>query len=380
MVDRRDPASVISSQIKRKRGNMAWSVEQVIQFAQENHASDVHLIRGIAPAFRIDGEIRLAKGEPLSAENLQAMVNQILINPRQHEALADKSQLCVSRLWPGMARFRVSIYMRGGHPEMAIRVAEGKIRSRQELGLPEVIDALTRLPSGLVLVTGATGTGKTTTLNYMIDLINRERRVKIVTVEDPVEYTHDNHMSIIVQQEVHTDTPSFRDALTHVLRQDPDVIVVGEMRDLETISTAMSAAETGHLVLATLHTPDAVQTVQRIFSVFPSEQQNNVMYQLSNSLQAVLAQALLPRTAGGLILACEVCVSNAAIRKHIRDGQPHHIMSEIQSGKKLGMRSMDECLLTMYQKGEITFDTALSHARDPASMRQRTTKEPGNGG
>jgi twitching motility protein PilT len=359
---------------------MAWSIEQVIQFAQEHHASDVHLIRGIAPAFRIDGEIHLAKGEPLDADTLQAMVDHILINTRQHEALAEKSQLCVSRLWPGVARFRVSIYMRGGYPEMAIRVAEKTIRTRQELGLPDIIDSLTRLPSGLVLVTGATGTGKTTTLNYMVDLINRERRVKIVTIEDPIEYTHDNRMSIIVQQEVHTDTPSFRDALIHVLRQDPDVIVVGEMRDLETIATALSAAETGHLVLATLHTPDAVQTIQRIFSVFPPEQQNNVMYQLSNSLQAILAQNLLPRTSGGLILGCEVCVSTSAIRKHIRDGTPHQIISEIQSGKKHGMRSMDDCLLSLYQKGEITFDTALSHARDPNTMRTRTSRDSTNGG
>jgi twitching motility protein PilT len=358
---------------------MPWSLEQVIQFAQTNHASDIHLIRGIAPAFRIDGEIRLAKGDALDIETLQAMVNQVLINPRQHAALAEQSQLCVSHLWPGVARFRVSIYMRTGYPEMAIRVAERVIRTRQELGLPEVVDPLTRLPSGLVLVTGATGTGKTTTLNYMVNVINRERRVKIVMIEDPIEYVHDNHMSIIVQQEVHTDTPSFRQALIHVLRQDPDVIVVGEMRDLETISTALSAAETGHLVLATLHTPDAVQTIQRIFSVFPPEQQNNIMYQLSNSLQAILAQVLLPRSTSGLVLATEVCVATSAIRKHIRDGAPHQIVSEIQAGKKHQMRTLDDCLLSLYTKGEITYDTALSHARDPNSFRLRNQRDTPNG-
>ncbi len=358
---------------------MPWSLEKVIQFAQEQHASDVHLIRGIAPAFRIDGEIRVAKGDALDTETLTAMVNQVLINPRQHTALAEQSQLCVSHLWPGVARFRVSIYMRGGYPEMAIRVADRVIRTRQELGLPEVIDSLTRLPSGLVLVTGATGTGKTTTLNYMVNVINRERRVKIVMIEDPIEYVHDNHMSIIVQQEVHTDTPSFRQALIHVLRQDPDVIVVGEMRDLETISTAMSAAETGHLVLATLHTPDAVQTIQRIFSVFPPEQQNNIMYQLSNSLQAIIAQVLLPRATGGLVLASEVCITTAAIRKHIRDGAPHQIVSEIQAGKKLQMRTLDEHLMNLYNKGEITYDIALSHARDANSFRLRVHKDSANG-
>ena len=176
---------------------------------------------------------------------------------------------------------------------MAIRLCETTVRARDELGLPPVVDELARLPNGLILVTGATGNGKTTTLNYMVDLINRSRRAKIVTIEDPVEFVHHNQSSIVVQQEVYTDVPSFRQALTHVLRQDPDVVVIGEMRDLETVATALTAAETGHLVLATLHTPDAVQTIQRIFSVFPHEQQNTIMYQLANTLQAVLAQRLL---------------------------------------------------------------------------------------
>ena len=170
------------------------------------------------------------------------------------------------------------------------------------------------MPNGLVLVTGPTGTGKTTTLNFMIDVINRERRAKIVTIEDPVEFVHENQRSIIVQQEVHTDTPSFRQALVHVLRQDPDVIVVGEMRDLETIASALTAAETGHLVLATLHTPDAVQTIQRVYGVFPAEQQNNIRYQMSNALQAIVAQMLLPRADGkGLVLACEICTATPAV-------------------------------------------------------------------
>jgi twitching motility protein PilT len=356
---------------------MMWTIQNILAFARENGASDVHLIRGIAPAFRINGEIRVSKGEALDAEILRNMVDVILTNPRQHEALAQNSQLCVSQDWPGLARFRVSIYLRSGVPEMAIRVAEKVIRSREALGLPEVIDQLTRLPNGLILVTGPTGMGKTTTLNYMIDLINRERRAKIVSIEDPIEYVHDNRMSIVVQQEVHTDTPSFRQALIHVLRQDPDVIVVGEMRDLETISTAITAAETGHLVLATLHTPDSVQTIQRIFSVFPAEQQNNVMYQLANSLQAVISQSLLPKAmGGGQVMACEVCIATAAVRNHIREGQSHHIISEIQSGRKHQMRTLDDCLVAMYQKGEISFDTAFSNSRDPAAFRLRVHRDP----
>jgi twitching motility protein PilT len=353
------------------------TLESILAFARDHKASDIHLIRNLPPAFRISGDIRISTGEPLTEESLRGMVDRILMHTRQHEVLAEKGQLCVSQDLPGLARFRASIYMRTGVPELAIRVAERTIRAREALGLPEVVDGLTRLPNGLILVTGPTGMGKTTTLNYMVDLINRERRVKIITIEDPIEYVHDNRMSIVVQQEVHTDTPSFRDALVHVLRQDPDVIVVGEMRDLETISTAITAAETGHLVLATLHTPDSVQTVQRIFSVFPGEQQNNIMYQLSNSLQAVLAQSLLPRATGdGMVMACEVCIVTAAVRNHIRSGDAHHLISEIQSGRRHKMRSMDDALMELYQKGEISYDTAFSNARDPETFRMRVHRNP----
>jgi twitching motility protein PilT len=257
---------------------------------------------------------------------------------------------------------------------MAIRLCETSVRPRSELGLPAVIDELARLPNGLILVTGATGNGKTTTLNYLIDLINRSRRVKIVTIEDPVEYVHHNQSSIVVQQEVYTDVPSFRQALLHVLRQDPDVVVIGEMRDLETVATALTAAETGHLVLATLHTPDVVQTVQRIFSVFPHEQQNTITYQLANTLQAVVAQRLLRRADGkGLILATEVCIATPAVRKRIRDSEPHLLFSEMQMGRKHQMQTLDAALLELYQRGDISYDAAVSNAREPESIRQRTT-------
>ena len=243
--------------------------------------------------------------------------------------------------------------------------------------LPPVIDDLARLPNGLILITGATGNGKTTTLNYLVNLINRSRRVKIVTIEDPVEYVHRNQSSIVVQQEVYTDVPSFRQALTHVLRQDPDVVVIGEMRDLETIATALTAAETGHLVIATLHTPDAVQTIQRIFSVFPHEQQNAITYQLSNTLQAVLAQRLLPRADNkGLVLATEVCIATPAVRKRIRDGEPHLLFSDMQMGRKHQMQTLDASLLELYQRGEIGYDVAISNAREPESIRQRSSRHP----
>jgi twitching motility protein PilT len=351
---------------------MSVSLDQILRASRELGASDIHLIQGVAPAFRVHGEIRLAKHEPLTEEMLHELIDQLLTE-KHKKILEEEWQLCFSKTWPGVGRFRASIYFHAACPEMAIRVSESEVRPRAALRLPPVVDELTRRPTGLILITGPTGVGKTTTLNYMIDLINRERRAKIVTIEDPVEYAHENRNSIIVQQEVRTDTPSFSKALIHVLRQDPDVIAVGEMRDLETMATALTAAETGHLVMATLHTPDAVQTIQRIFGAFPAAQQNHILYQLSNSLQAIIAQNLLPRADGkGEILACEICVATPAIRKMIRDGEAHLMVNEIQTGKKYQMQSMDMALTELYQKGEITYDTAMSCARDPNQFRKRT--------
>jgi twitching motility protein PilT len=350
---------------------MVWTFERILKGARKHSASDIHLVRGLAPALRLNGDIRVLEGEPLDEHDLRGLLDSIL-NEQQRKILEEKWQLCFSRLWPELGRYRASVYYRAGCPELAIRLCETKVRSREDLGLPPAIDELVRLPNGLILVTGPTGVGKTTTLNYMVDLINRERRAKIITIEDPIEFVHDNLNSIVVQQEVHTDTPSFKDALIHVLRLDPDVVVIGEMRDLETIGTAMTAAETGHLVLATLHTPDAVQTVQRIFSVFPSEQQNNIKYQLSNTIQAVIAQQLLPKADGsGQILATEVLTASAAVRKQIREGNAHLLYGEMQTGRKRNMQTMDHCLLELYQKGEITYDVAVSFARDAQAIRNR---------
>jgi twitching motility protein PilT len=350
---------------------MIWNLDTILRRARELSASDVHLVRGVAPAFRIGGDIQLLRGAPLEESDLRAILDELL-NERQARILDETMQLCFSRHFEGVGRCRTSIYFHAGCPELALRLCETRIRSRDELCLLPIVEELTRLPNGLILVTGPTGVGKTTTLNFMIDVINRERRAKVVTIEDPVEFVHENQRSIVIQQEVYTDTPSFKQALTHVLRQDPDVIVVGEMRDLDTISTALTAAETGHLVLATLHTPDAVQTIQRVFSVFPSEQQNNVKYQLSNSLQAIIAQNLLPRADGrGLVLASEILVSTPAVRRHIREGETHMLFSEMQTGRKHQMQTMDNALLALYQRGEITYDTAVSNAREPETIRTR---------
>lgn len=350
---------------------MSWSLDDILFQARELTASDVHLVRGVAPALRIGGEILLVKGPALTESDLRLVLDELL-NDRQRQILDETMQLCFSRHFENVGRCRTSVYMHAGCPELALRLCEQTIRTRDELRLPAIVEELTRLPNGLILVTGPTGVGKTTTLNFMIDVINRERRAKIVTIEDPVEFVHENQRSIVVQQEVYTDTPSFKQALVHVLRQDPDVIVVGEMRDLDTISTALTAAETGHLVLATLHTPDAVQTIQRIFSVFPSEQQNNVKYQLSNSIQAIFAQNLLPRADGsGLILASEILTATPAVRRHIRESETHMLINEMQTGRKHQMQTMDNALLALYQRGEITYDTAISCAREPDTIRTR---------
>lgn len=353
---------------------MVWSLEKILKAARRYNASDIHLVLNVAPIFRIGGEIHPIDGEPLDAEQLQQMV-QGLFN-EQHRAQLDRDwQLCVSKHWPDVGRFRMSVYFHSGCPELAIRLCETSVRSREELRLPPILEELTRVPSGLILITGPTGMGKTTTLNFMVDCINRSRRAKIVTIEDPIEFVHENQRSIVVQQEVMTDVRSFRDALIHVLRQDPDVIVIGEMRNLETIETALIAAETGHLVLATLHTPDCVQTVQRIFSVFPAEQQNSIVMQIANSLQAIISQKLLQRADGqGQVLATEVCVATNAVRNQIRERSVHLIYNEMQTGRKHQMQTMDTAILDLYQRGEITYDTALTNAREPDQMKHKAGK------
>ena len=350
---------------------MSWTMEMILKGARKFAASDIHLVHGVAPVFRVNGEIRLGGGDALDADTLQKLLQE-MTTEKQREMLQENLQLCFSRHWPGAGRFRTSVYFHGGCPEMAIRLCEPAVRSSEELGLLPVLDELTRLPNGLVLITGPTGMGKTTTMNFMIDAINRQRRCKIVTIEDPVEFVHENQRSIIIQQEVGIDTPSFRQALIHVLRQDPDVVVIGEMRDLETIETALMAAETGHLVLATLHTPDSVQTVQRIYSVFPAEQQNSVTVQLANSLQAIVSQRLLPRASGqGRVLATEVCIATPAIRKHIREHEVHLLFGEMQTGRKHQMQTMDNSLWELYQRADITYDVAISNARDPGYLRHK---------
>ena len=348
------------------------TIETLLRTGRKHEASDIHVVVGLPPVFRVGGEIVVAKGDVVTAEAATALVHACL-NEEQRQRLDVDWQLCFSTRFGERDRARVTIYLRNGTPELSIRLSEREMRTRDELRLPAVIDELARKSNGLIVITGPTGVGKTTTFHYIIDLINNESRKKIITIEDPVEYTHISKRALVIQQEVLTDVHSFPQALLHVLRQDPDVIGIGEMRDRETMYTALMAAETGHLVIATLHTPDAVQSVQRIVSAFAGEQQEEVRLMLANTLQAVLAQQLLPDAQGrGRALCSEVLIGTYAVRHNIRENTIHKLYSELQAGRKYGMVTMDHALLELYQKGEIAYDTAVSTARDPEALKART--------
>jgi twitching motility protein PilT len=348
-------------------------LDRLIISAIEQEASDLHLIVGVPAAFRINGEIILADEDALSVEALAGMAYNLL-NPDQREKFDREWELCISLPHDFAGRIRVTLYRRNGSPEMSIRFCGRRIPSLEELGLPLKIDELARKPNGLVLITGPTGAGKTTTLNYMVDLINSERRCKIVTIEDPIEHIHENKKAIIIQQEVLTDTHSFNRALIHVLRQDPDVIVVGEMRDHEAISAALTAAETGHLVLATLHSPSVSHAFERITGVFEGAAQRQIIMQLANSLQGIITQELLPTAdRSRRVLAFELLVANSAVRNLIRENNKHMLETVIQTGGKEGMILMDACLFDLYCRCLISYDTALSRARNPERIIKTTS-------
>ncbi len=334
-------------------------------------ASDLHLIAGVPPALRVNGEIILADEDALGSDELRYITSS-LMNDEQSEKFKKEWELCVSIFHEVAGRMRVTFYQRNSSPELSIRFCGEKIRSREELGLPARLDDFARRPNGIVLITGPTGAGKTTTLNYLVNLINEERRCKIVTIEDPIEFVHHNKRAIVVQQEVLTDTHSFNRALMHVLRQDPDVIVVGEIRDHEAISTAITAAETGHLVLATLHSPNVSHALERIIGVYEGNAQRQIVLQLANALQAVIAQDLVPSAdRSKRVLAYEMLVATPAIRNMIRENNLHQVDNSIQTGAKDGMQLMDTTLYDLYCRCQITYDTALSRAKHP----ERFTKE-----
>lgn len=347
-------------------------LDELITAAVDARASDLHVIAGVPPAFRVNGEIIFADQDAITAEESTAMCFGFLTQDQR--AQFDREwELCISLPHDAAGRLRATLYKRNGNPELSVRFCGHRIQSREELGLPLKIDDLARKPNGLVLITGPTGAGKTTTLNYMIDLINSERRCKIVTVEDPIEHVHQNKRAIVVQQEVLTDTHSFNRALIHVLRQDPDVIVVGEMRDHEAISAALTAAETGHLVLATLHSPNVMHAFERITGVFEGSAQRQIIMQLANSLQGIIAQDLLPSVDRcSRVLAYELLVANGAVRNLIRENNKHMLDTLIQTGGRDGMVLMDSCLNDLYSRCLISYDTALSRAKNPDRMAKRS--------
>jgi twitching motility protein PilT len=345
----------------------------ILSAAREHGASDVHVLIGLPPVFRIAGDIVASRGKAIAPEHVLAMLEECL-TPEQRARVESEWQLCVSVVYPDTGRARLTVYRRNGCLELSIRMSESTLRTREELRLPSVVDDLARRPNGLVILTGPTGVGKTTTFHYMLDLINAEKACKIITIEDPVEFVHPFKRAIVVQQELLSDVRDFTSALRHVLRQDPDVVGIGEMRDRETVYTALMAAETGHLVIATLHTPGAVEVVQRLVSYFPEGQQDEIRFMLANTLQGVVAQQLMPRaTMRGQVLCCEVLTGTPAVRNHIRESQTHQLYSEIQAGRRHGMVTMDNALLDLYQHGEITYDTAVSSARRPDDIKRRAS-------
>jgi twitching motility protein PilT len=340
-------------------------LDRLLSAANEFDASDLHLIAGVPPAYRVNGEIILAEEDALSEADVNA-ITDALLNEQQRKKFESDWELCISLLHSAAGRVRITFYRRNGHPEVSFRLCGERIATREELGLPARLDDLARKSNGLVLITGPTGAGKTTTLNYLVDLINSERRCKIVTIEDPIEFVHQNKRAIVVQQEVLTDVRSFNRALIHVLRQDPDVIVVGEMRDYEAISTALTAAETGHLVLATMHSPNVSHALERIIGVFEGSAQRQIILQLANALQGIIAQDLLPATdRTRRVLAYELLIASGAVRNLIRENQLHQLENTLQMGRKDGMVLMDNCLYDLYCKCLISYDTAVGRARHP---------------
>ncbi|HPA18908.1 MAG TPA: PilT/PilU family type 4a pilus ATPase [Verrucomicrobiae bacterium] len=342
-------------------------LRELLSIARQRGASDLHLMADAAPLLRIQGElVALAEGGPIadpSAILLPALAEQ------QRQRLFNERELDFAISVTGAGRFRGNAHWQRGHIEVAFRRIEDCIPSLAELGLPPIAERLCRLRNGLVLITGPAGSGKSTTAAAMIEHINASRRCVIITIEDPVEFVHANRLAAIKQREVGSDTPSFASGLTRILRQDPDVIFVGEMRDLDSISWGLRAAETGHLVISTLHTADAAQTVNRIVSIFPPEKRPEILTQLAYCIEAVISQQLIPSKQGGRrTLACEVMIANPAIRTCIRDHLPHQIASHIQLGAREGMQTMDTSLVTLARKGLITRDEAAARMKEPSLL------------
>ncbi|RYC72598.1 type IV pilus twitching motility protein PilT [Candidatus Nanogingivalis gingivitcus] len=344
--------------------NQNLRIEILLEEIVRKNASDLHLHVGLPPMMRLDGALTPISGyQKLNAEEVETLVFAILDEDQRRILLKDK-EFDFSFAFGDLGRFRVNAFHERGNLAASLRLIPNQIKTIAELGMPPVIQNFAEFPRGLVLITGPTGSGKSTTLAALVDKINSEKAQHIITIEDPIEFTHKSKRSAVVQREVHYDTYSFTAALRSALRQDPDVVLIGEMRDLETISAAITIAETGHLVFATLHTNSAAQSIDRMIDVFPPHQQPQVRSQLANILQGICAQRLIPAIGGGRVVSAEVLVANAAVRNIIREGKTHQLDAVIQTGADQGMQTMDRTLVKLVQTGVITYDNAREYAVD----------------
>jgi len=344
-------------------------LDELLRETVERGASDLHITVGLPPVIRVDGSLEYLDYQPLSPTQTQRIVYDILNND-QVQHFESVHELDFSYGVKGIGRFRVNVYRQRGSVGAALRAIPDRIPTFEQLGLPSILRDLSRKHSGLILVTGPTGSGKSTTIACMIDTINSERPVHIMTMEYPIEYLHRHKKGMVNQRELGQDTDSFANALRAVLREDPDVILIGEMRDLETIAAALTLAETGHLVFGTLHTRNAPQTIDRVIDVFPPHQQDQIRVQLSNTLEAVIAQQLLPRIGGGRVAALEILVATAAVRNLIREGKSHQIYSAIETGAQFGMQTMDKTLADLHRNGMITLEDAQARSIDIENLQR----------
>ena len=344
--------------------NQELRIELLLEEVIKKRASDLHLQVSLPPMLRVDGTlVPIAGYDVLDEAKVEALVNAIL-DQDQQQILSKDKEFDFSFAFGNLGRFRVNAFHERGNLAAALRLIPNEIKSVTELGMPNVVMNFADFPRGLVLVTGPTGSGKSTTLASLIDKINTEKAHHIITIEDPIEFTHKSKKSVVVQREVHYDTYSFSAALRSSLRQDPDVVLIGEMRDLETISAAITIAETGHLVFATLHTNSAAQSIDRMIDVFPPHQQPQIRAQLSNILMAIVSQRLVPSIGGGRVVAAEVLIANPAVRNIIREGKSHQLDAVIQTGADQGMQTMDRTLISLVQAGTVTYDNAREFAVD----------------
>src|SRR5216684_1975522 len=356
---------------------MAATMHDLLQIMIDRGASDLHITTSTYPQIRVSGKlIQLTEFEQLTPQDTQRLAYSVL-NEAQKQKFEEENELDLSFGIQNLARFRCNVYRERGAVAAAIRVVPFKIRSFVELVLPPVVEQLADRPKGLILVTGPTGSGKSTTLAAMVDKINNERTEHIMTIEDPIEFVHHHKKCLVNQREVFSDTHSFKNALKYILRQDPDVVLVGEMRDLETISAALTIAETGHLTLGTLHTNSCAQTINRVIDVFPTTQQSQVRAQLSLVLEGVLSQQLIPTTDGrGRVMSLEIMVTTPAVRNLIREEKIHQIYSSMQAGQKFGMQTMNQSLLELVQKRKITREEALNRSMLPEELSQLLGSAP----